>query len=446
MASAIPEEAGLARGTTLQPVAVAPKDWENYRSIAPDDILDDAADSARALRGARILHVNATAYGGGVAELLTSEIALLRDLGIDAEWRVICPDAAFFEVTKQIHNAMQGKAAGLSESDRAVYVERNEHCAAMLADEWDVVVIHDPQPAALRAYDPVPGARWIWRCHIDTSTPDPDAWAFLGSYVSAYDAYVFTLAAFAPAEFERDRLAVIAPAIDPLSTKNCSLPHFLARSTVAATGIDLARPLVVQVSRFDPWKDPLGVVEAWRIARERVPGLQLALVGSMADDDPEGWGIYELARKATASEPDCHLLTNQTGIGALEVNAFQREADVVVQKSLREGFGLTVAEALWKETPVVGGDAGGIPLQIGDDEAGVLVDNVEDCAAAVVALLEDAELAERKGRIGRDRVRRDFLIPRLARDDLALYAKVLSSAAQGASAPSDHHGSPEVRQ
>jgi len=427
MANATPQAAGVARDTTLQPVAVAPRRWGDYRGVAPDDILENAAEHGRALRGARILHVNATAYGGGVAELLASEIGLLCDLGIQAEWRVICPDAAFFDVTKQIHNAMQGKAAGLSDTDRALYLERNVHCAAMLGDEWDVVVVHDPQPAALRDDDPAPNARWIWRCHIDTSTPDLDVWAFLRSFVAAYDAYVFTLAPFAPAGLAGDRLAIVAPAIDPLSTKNRSLPRFIARSTVAATGIDLARPLVVQVSRFDPWKDPLGVVKAWRLAREQVPGLQLALVGAMADDDPEGWQVYELAREATASEPDCHLLTNQTGIGALEVNAFQREADVVVQKSLREGFGLTVSEALWKETPVVGGNAGGIPLQIGEDEAGVLVGSVEECAAAIVALLEDEALAERKGRAGRERVRREFLTPRLARDDLALYARLLNA-------------------
>ena len=182
---------------------------------------------------------------------------------------------------------------------------------------------------------------------------------------------------------------------------------------------------MVQVSRFDPWKDPIGVVDAWRRAREDVPGLQLALVGSMADDDPEGWEIYEQARLATADEPDCHLLTNQTGIGAVEVNAFQREADVVVQKSLREGFGLTVAEALWKRTPVVGGNAGGIPMQIGHDEGGILVDNVEACAAAIVRLLTEAELRDHKAAAGRERVRREFLLPRLARDHMRLYDDLL---------------------
>ncbi len=412
--------------TTLRPVEAAPRRLDDYRGIAPDDLLDEAAALATEIDGARVLQLNATAYGGGVAELLASEVGLLRDLGVNAEWRVICPDERFFQVTKRIHNAMQGQAVALDERDRLTYLERNRHCAAMLGDEWDVIVVHDPQPAALIASASAPSAAWIWRCHIDTSTPDTATWDFLRPFVWSYDAFVFTLTEFCPPDLDRERLTVIAPAIDPLTAKNRPLPRHLARQIVAGQGIDLTRPLVVQVSRFDPWKDPLGVVAAWRLARAEVPGLQLALVGAMADDDPEGWAIYDEVREATAGEPDCHLLTNLTGIGAVEVNAFQREADLVVQKSLREGFGLTVSEALWKETAVIGGNAGGIPLQIGED-GGLLVDDVDGCAAAIVTLLEDEALADRLAHAGRERVRREFLTPRLLRDDLALYRKLLAA-------------------
>ena len=414
-------------GTTLRRVEVPPRRWSDYRGVAPDAILEAAHAAASTLRGARVLHINATSYGGGVAELLASEIALLRDAGVDAEWRVICPDDALFAVTKRLHNAMQGRPAALTAADAEVYRRHNEHCARMLADEWDVVVIHDPQPAALIDFQPAPSARWIWRCHIDTSTPDPAAWEFLRPSVARHDAVVFTLPAFRPPDLEVRWEASVAPAIDPLSTKNRELPDHVAEAAVAATGVDAARPLVVQVSRFDPWKDPLGVIEAWRRAREHVPELQLALVGAMADDDPEGWEVYENARAAAAGEPDCHLLTNQQGIGALEVNAFQRRADVAVQKSLREGFGLTVSEALWKGTPVIGGAAGGIPMQIGDDEGGVLVADVDACAEALVDLLGDDETRHRKGQAGRERVRRQFLMPRLAHDDLELYGTVLGT-------------------
>ncbi|HZC30344.1 MAG TPA: glycosyltransferase [Gaiellaceae bacterium] len=412
--------------TTLRPVEAAPRRLDDYRGIAPNELLDEASALAAALDGARVLQLNATAFGGGVAELLASEVGLMRDLGVEAEWRLLCPDAELFQATKRIHNAMQGQPVSLDEHDLHVYLERNRHCAAMLADEWDVIVVHDPQPAAMIASEAAPSAAWVWRCHIDTSTPDPDTWELLRAFVVGYDAFVFTLPEFCPPGLDRERLAVIAPAIDPLTAKNRPLPRHLARQIVAGQGIDLTRPLVVQVSRFDPWKDPLGVVAAWRLARAELPGLQLALVGSMADDDPEGFAIYDQVRAATAAEPDCHLLTNLTGIGALEVNAFQREADVVVQKSLREGFGLTVSEALWKQALVVGTRVGGIPLQLGAD-GGLLVDDVEGCAAAIVILLENQNgLAGLLALAGRERVRREFLTPRLLRDDLALYRKLLT--------------------
>jgi len=418
----------LKHSTTLRRVDVSRRRLDDYRGIAPDALLDEVVALGRALDSARILQLNTTAYGGGVAELLSSEVALMRDVGVEVEWRVICPDDDFFAVTKRIHNAMQGQALELGSDEVAIYLARNRHCAAMLADEWDIVVVHDPQPAALIASAALSRARWVWRCHIDTSRPDPATWDFLRPFVWAYDAAVFTLPTFVPGDLPREHVAIIAPAIDPLTTKNRALPRHFARRVVAGFGVDLTRPLVVQVSRFDPWKDPLGLVGAWLEARSRVPGLQLALVGAMADDDPEAWAIYEQLARATRDEPDCHLLTNLDGVGPLEVNAFQREADVVVQKSLREGFGLTVSEALWKETPVVGGDAGGIPLQIGDDEGGILVGDGEECVEAIVTLLEDEGLAAAKGRAGRERVRREFLTPRLVRDDLALYASVLQSA------------------
>ena len=420
--------------TTLRLVEAAPRRLDDYRGIAPDELLDESVALAAALDGARVLQVNATPFGGGVAELLASEVGLMRDLGVEAEWRVICPDADLFQATKRIHNAMQGQRVGLDEHGLHTYLERNRHCAAMLGDEWDVIVVHDPQPAALIASAAAPGAVWVWRCHIDTSTPDPATWELLRAFVLGYDAFVFTLPEFCPPDLDHARLEVIAPAIDPLTAKNRPLPRHLARQILADQGIDLTRPLVVQVSRFDPWKDPLGVVAAWRLARAELPGLQLALVGSMADDDPEGFTIYDEVRAATDGEPDCHLLTNLTGIGALEVNAFQREADIVVQKSLREGFGLTVSEALWKGTPVVGGDAGGIPLQLGAD-GGLLVDDVEGCAAAIVRLLEDEPLADRLANAGHEHVRREFLTPRLLRDDLALYRTLLTQRHATAAEP-----------
>lgn len=412
--------------STLRSVEPPPAGWSAYEGTAPADLLDRGRALALPLRGARVVHINATGYGGGVAELLASEVALMRDLGIDAHWRLICPDTGLFGVTKALHNALQGAPLppGL---DMDLFEGHGQHCADMLADEWDVVVVHDPQPLPMRSFDPAPSARWLWRCHIDTSVPDPLAWAALRDHVRLYDGVVFTLDAFVPPGLGDQDCFVIPPAIDPFATKNATLPRFVTHQAMAATGIDLGRPVMVQVSRFDPWKDPLGVVDAWRLARERVEGLQLALVGSMADDDPQGWDVYESVQAATTGEPDCHLLSNLTGIGALEVNAFQREADVVVQKSTREGFGLTVSEAMWKRTPVVGGAVGGIPLQIGSNEGGILVTGAEECAHAVVALVHDSERAANLADAGRERVRRNFLIPRMVADDLAAYATILGA-------------------
>ncbi len=267
----------------------------------------------------------------------------MRDVGIDAEWRVICPDDEFFAVTKRVHNAMQGQALELRPDEIATYLGHNRHCAAMLGDEWDIVVVHDPQPAALIAGEDAPEARFVWRCHIDTSRPEPAAWDFLRLFLVAYDAAVFTLPTFVPDDLPREQVAIIAPAIDPLTAKNRALPRHFARRVVAGFGVDLSRPLVVQVSRFDPWKDPLGLVGAWLEARERVPGLQLALVGAMADDDPEGWAIHEQLAAAAREEPDCYLLTNLDGVGPrgqrFPARGRRRRAEVAARGVRADGLG-----------------------------------------------------------------------------------------------------------
>lgn len=408
----------------LQTVDVGRRAIADYRGIVPDDILDQLHDVAADLQGARILHLNATPYGGGVAELLRSEVPLLNSLGLTAEWKVICGDQAFFQATKALHNALQGADRTLTEEERAHYVQVAHENAAALEEVYDFVVVHDPQPAPIPAIRGKNASRWVWRCHIDTSQPNPEAWAFLRTWLGAYDAAVFTLASFVPPDFPVERVEVIAPAIDPLSPKNLPLPEPLARQVLNWIGLELDRPLITQVARFDPWKDPLGVIQAYRLAREQVPGIELALVGSMALDDPEGWEVYRLIRRESERDPLIHVFSNLTGVGNIEVNAFQRLSRVVVQKSLREGFGLVVSEALWKGTPVVAGEAGGIPLQMADGVGGYLVGSVEACAGAVVRLLEDTEAAAELGRAGRERVRRQFLLPRLLLDELALLRRL----------------------
>ena len=415
----------------LASVDVGASSLASYRGLAPDDLLDAVADAASALRGARVLHLNATPYGGGVSELLRSVVPLLIDQGLAADWRIISGDEPFFQVTKAIHNGLQGASVALSDGDKARYLATSRANAAGFDTGYDFIFVHDPQPAALLEFTGKGHARWIWRSHIDTANANTAVWSFLRPFLAEFDASVFTMAEFVPNDLPTPIADIIPPAIDPRNPKNLGLPEETARQVLEWIGVRTDRPLVTQVSRFDPWKDPLGVIAACRIARREVPDLQLALVGSMATDDPEGWEMYRAIRAAIAGDRQIHVFTNLVGVGNIEVNAFQALSKVVIQKSLREGFGLVVAEALWKGTPIVAGRAGGIPLQMADDTGGLLVDSVEECAQAIVTLLRDEGKARALGESGRERVRRHFLIPRLVLNELLLMRRLAAGATAG---------------
>jgi trehalose synthase len=410
----------------LERVPLLDKDLATYAPIIGDEAVDRIRALAEPLRGARVLHVNATAYGGGVAELLATHVPLLRDLGVDAEWQVIRGSDEFFAVTKMMHNALQGADVDWSDRDQRVYLEQSLANALQLEGRWDFIVAHDPQPAALRSYVPDPGLRsadttWIWRCHIDLTVADPVVWDFLRPFVELHDASVWTMKEFVPDSLSMGRVVHAPPCIDPLSVKNLDLPAPFAEELCRQYGIDVRRPIVCQVSRYDPWKDPVGVIDAFHIVRERVTDAQLVLAGSMATDDPEGFHVWEQVQAHRAGDPDIHLLSNIQQVGNVQINAFQRVADVVLQKSLREGFGLTVSEALWKGRPVVGGRAGGIVLQLRDGYNGFLVDSVEECAARTIDLLADPVGADAMGVQGRELVRDQFLSTRELEDWLRLF-------------------------
>jgi trehalose synthase len=415
----------------LQKVTVGRWALDSYDAIAPPGVMAELREHARALRGASILHVNATAYGGGVSELLRSSVPLLRDLGLVVDWKVIGGNPDFFHATKALHNALQGAPASLSEAEQTAYRECNEENAATLDGGYDFIVIHDPQPVGLLQAHGKGDARWVWRCHIDTSEPNPDAWRFLAPCLAGFDAAVFTMPEFVPPGVPVQRVEVIAPAIDPLSPKNIDLAPAVASQILDWIGVEIPGRLVTQVSRFDAWKDPLGVIDAYRLVREEIGELQLALVGSMALDDPEGWEVYQQVSDAAERDPMIHIYTNLTGVGNVEVNAFQRLSEVIVQKSIREGFGLVVSESLWKGTPVVAGRAGGIPLQMPADVGGRLVQSTEECATAMLELLQNRQLAAELGQSGREHVREHFLLPRLLMQELRL----LRSLAGNESAP-----------
>jgi trehalose synthase len=404
----------------LQPVSVGHKYLSDYASIVGRPLVDEIRSRAERLKGKRILHVSATAFGGGVSEILYTLIPLMIDVGLEVEWQVIYGREEFFNATKLMHNALQGNPQDLTEAQWETWERYNKINAEQLSEGWDVCIIHDPQPAAIASLVPGCARHWIWRCHIDLSTPNSDTLSRLMPYLSPYEAAVFHMQQYVPSGVD-GRAHIVPPAIDPLAPKNMAFSPEDAVYICDQFGIDVDRPLLCQVSRFDPWKDPLGVIDAYRIVKEHVPEIQLALVGSMATDDPEGWDFFNSTVAHADGDADIHILNNLNNVGAIEVNAFQSHSDVVIQKSTREGFGLTVSEAIWKARPFIGGDVGGIPLQIDDGESGFLVSTVEECANRALEILRDPTLGKRLGRAGKERVRQRFLTPRLLRDWLEMF-------------------------
>jgi trehalose synthase len=409
-------------GAMLNLVDIATEPLDEYVPIIGNEEADRLRELAEKLRGLRVLHVNATPYGGGVSELLRSALALQRGLGIDVDWRVIAGESRFFEVTKRFHNALQGAEYTLPDEDRETYILQNMYNAQEFSSEYDLIIIHDPQPVPILSMHGRNHAKWVWRCHIDTSEPNETVLNFLLPYIDEYDALVFTMEKFVPPALENQRIKFIPPGIDPLSPKNFDLTPEQSRRIMSWIGVDPSRPVLTQVSRFDPWKDPLGVIRIYREARKYVPGLQLALLGSMALDDPEAWDLMDVIREEVAGDDDMLVATNLTGIGNMEVNVFQRRSDVVVQKSIREGFGLIVSETLWKGTAMVAGNTGGIPMQMPSGTGGYLVDphDEEMMVERVVELLRNPEHRAQLGAAGREVVRENFLITRYVKDELEL--------------------------
>ncbi len=378
----------------------------DYVDVVGPDIIEELTILAAHAGTRSIKMVNSTAVGGGVAEMLHRVVPLLTELGIPVEWDVIEGNDRFFEVTKSFHNALQGNPLRLSDEDFQAYLGCNEANASRMTFDQDLVVIHDPQPAALIAWNEERTNRWVWRCHIDMSHPNPQVWDFLRPYVERYDAAIFSSALFSP------RLAVpqfrFFPAIDPLDDKNRPLDDDYVEGVFSKYGVPRDKPVVTQISRYDPWKDPIGVIRAYKMARKYVD-CRLLLVGDKAADDPESEEIVAQVRAEAGDDPDIHILLFSPSV-ATEINAFQRGSDVVLQKSLREGFALTVSEALWKRRPVIGGAVGGIPAQIIDGHTGLLVHSVEGAGLAIRSLLHRPDAAKRLGENGYQRVKDEFLI------------------------------------
>jgi len=403
-------------------VNVGHKSLGDYATLVSRGLMDEIRRLAEPLQGKRVVHVSATAFGGGVAEINYTLVPLMADAGLEVEWRIMRGADEFFGVTKAIHNALQGAARGLTADEQAIY-ERYQQLNAeeLQAADYDYVIVHDPQPAGMIDSAGPEGPKWIWRGHIDFSAPNMEVLEFLLPWLKRYDAAVFHMREYVPTADGLGLVAIWPPAIDPLQPKNMALSPEDAAYIVDQFGVDVDRPLLAQISRFDPWKDPLGVIDAYRKVKLRFPEVQLALVGSMAHDDPEGWEYYNRTVEHAGGDQDIHILSNMNNVGAVEVNAFQVHSHALIQKSIREGFGLTVTEALWKGRPIVAGRVGGIVAQIEDGETGWLVGSAEECATACVEILRDPREARTRALKGKELVRSRFLTPRLLRDWLVLF-------------------------
>lgn len=379
-----------------------------YEPIVGKQVIDELRFLAERLQGRHIQHVNSTAVGGGVAEILMRLIPLLQELGLSSRWDVIKGDDRFFKVTKTMHNTLHGQRGTLTRADARAFLETTTQNLRAFSWDGDVIFIHDPQPAGLIQAKTSHTGRWVWRCHIDVSTPEPATWRFLERFVAQYDAAIFSAPQFAQRLPIRQFL--VAPSIDPLSEKNRELSEETITEILHRLQIPRDKPLVTQVSRFDRLKDPLGVIEAFRLVRRSVD-CRLILVGGGASDDPEGAQVLAEVREQAHNDPDI-LVLELPPTSHVEINAIQRASDVVVQKSLREGFGLTVSEALWKGKPVVASAVGGIPMQIAHRYSGLLCRSVEGAAFAIKQCLNSPSFAKRLGANGREHVRQNFLLTR----------------------------------
>jgi len=405
-------------------VPVAEASLEEYKPIVGEKKIEEIRILAETLSGRKVCHLNSTPYGGGVAEILRRLVPLMRAVKLNAEWKTLRGSDEFFHVTKTIHNGLQGMNVSLTEDMQKTYVFINEANSKQLSLDHDFVVIHDPQPAPIISYYGSRTGKWVWRCHIDLSNPFKPIIDFIAPFVLQYDALIFTMPEYVPELLKPKNTAIIPPSIDPLSAKNVSISESKVLSILNRFDVDAYKPIITQAGRFDPWKDPLGVIDVYRLVKKKMPNVQLLLIANMPHDDPEGWVYYEKTARYAGDDYDIHFLTDLVDVHDTEVNAFQRASDVALQMSTREGFGLTVTEALWKGVPVVGRNVGGIPLQVIDGETGFLVQGIKEAAERTLYLLEHEEKAREMGKKGSEHVLRNFLITRHLEDYLRLFERL----------------------
>ncbi|MEB3287141.1 MAG: glycosyltransferase [Vampirovibrionales bacterium] len=409
-----------ASDISLELVKTNPENFDYvtaYEEGIGPEFLAELRELLPKLKNVKMAHVNATAYGGGVAELLHRQIPLMnqlgKEVGFQSDWYILkVSNTAFYDVTKKMHNTLQGAPGELSAEEKDLYKKTQiENFSEGLLNDYDVVLIHDPQPAGLiELYSKDRKGKWAWRCHIDTTTTNANVWGFIGAFAKQYEAAIWTREQFVQDKADFKEVKIIPPSIDPLSPKNYDLSETQVDEVFHRYGIDRSRPVLCQISRFDPWKQPVEVVKIYQEMKKEFPELQLIYAGSMATDDPEGMFYWEQTLRAAGLDKDVTILNNFHGVGNIEINAFQRGADVMIQYSSKEGFGLTISEAMWKEQPIIGGRVGGIQDQIVDKDCGYLVSTNEEVKTAIRELLSNPEKRKEMGKKAKKRVQDNFLI------------------------------------
>lgn len=395
---------------------------KGYVPFVRRELIEEILELASILKGKRIIFLNSTKYGGGVAEILQAEIPLLKSLGIDVVWKTLKANQDFYKITKSFHNSLQGeKDFILTPKSKRIYEGINKENALIFKKEkFDLLFVHDPQPLAIPFFLGI-NSKAIWRCHIQVSLDHSDIWEYLKGFLNSYTSAIFSLKEFIPKGI-KTKNHIVSPAINPLSPKNQKISKEKAKKILDELGLDINKPIIAQVSRFDPWKDPLGVIEAYKIAKKEFPNLQLVLTGSAATDDPENFKIITFVKKEANKDKDIKIFSDLTEI---QINAIQVISKIVIQKSIKEGFGLTVAEALYKETPVIGGNTGGIRTQIFNGKDGYLVNSIKQCGQKIIYLLKNDNLRKKMGKAGKQIVTDKFLLPRLVRDELLVFLKAI---------------------
>ena len=405
-----------------------PRNIREYTKVVGEREVTELESYSEKLKGYSITHVNSTSFGGGVAEILYSLVPLMNSLGIKTIWEVIDAPPEFFNITKRIHNALQGRTdIALSRDELSLYVTINRiNAESRLLLKSDAIIVHDPQPLPIRLFTS-DNRKWVWRCHIDLSSPNEHVLRIIVSFLEGYDASIFHTREFMHKLIPTPKKYVMPPSIDPLSDKNREIPLSFIHRVLSRYDIDPEKPILLQVSRFDPWKGLFEVIDTYRLVKEKMNGTQLLLIGSLARDDPEGQEYLLKVKNYAGNDTNIHILTNLDGVGALEVNAFQRAATVVLQLSLKEGFGLAVTEALWKGKPVVARPCSGIKLQVINNITGYLVNNPEEASKVIIHLIKNPELRHKIGMNGIEHVKRNFIITKYVRRYLKILAELFST-------------------